>query len=132
MPQPCEINMDSGHKEWKFHLMVRTNGISSRETFIQVNSNSKRTHESANNACKVYTNKKEEYCKNEAEKSLDSGLKAHYVYAATVDAGQIYTDQIGYFPVVSSRGNKCIMILYEYDGNAIMTEPIKREHQENF
>jgi hypothetical protein len=56
---------------------------------------------------------------------LDSGLKTHYVYAATVDAGQIYTDQTGRLPVLSNRGNTYIMVLYEYDGNAIMVEPIK-------
>jgi hypothetical protein len=69
--------------------------------------------------------KEEEDCKNEAETALDSGLKTHCVYAATVDAGQIYTGQTGRFPVVSSRGNTYIMVLYAYYGNAIMTEPIK-------
>jgi hypothetical protein len=68
--------------------------------------------------------KEEEDCQNEAETALDSGFKTHGVYAATVDAGQIYTDQTGRFPVVSNRGNKYIMVLYEYDDNAIMAEPI--------
>jgi hypothetical protein len=45
--------------------------------------------------------------------------------AATIDAGQIYTDQTGLFPVVSSKGNKYIMIFYDYDSNAIMVQPIK-------
>jgi hypothetical protein len=36
----------------------------------------------------------------------------------------IYTDQIGTFPVISSRGNAYIMGMYEYDGNVIMDEPI--------
>jgi hypothetical protein len=39
-------------------------------------------------------------------------------------AGQIYTDQTGRFPVVSSKGNKYIMILYDYDSNAILAQPI--------
>jgi hypothetical protein len=39
-----------------------------------------------------------------------------------------YTDQTGRFPVISSRGNVIIMVLYEYDGNAIMAEPIKNAH----
>jgi hypothetical protein len=56
---------------------------------------------------------------------LDQGIKTQYVYAATIDAGQIYTDQTGRFPVVSSKCNKCIMILYDYDSNAIMAQPIK-------
>jgi hypothetical protein len=42
-----------------------------------------------------------------------------------LDAGKIYTDQRGRFPVISSRGNVSIVVLYEYDGNAIMDEPIK-------
>jgi hypothetical protein len=37
----------------------------------------------------------------------------------------IYTDQTGIFPVVSSKGNKYIMILYDYDSNAILAQPIK-------
>jgi hypothetical protein len=56
---------------------------------------------------------------------VDQGIKTQYVYAATIDAGQIYTDQTGRFPVVSSKGNKYIMILYDYDSNAILAQPIK-------
>jgi hypothetical protein len=59
------------------------------------------------------------------EKDLDQGIKTQYVYAATIDAGQIYTDQTGRFPVVSSKGNKYIMILYDYEKNAILAQPIK-------
>jgi hypothetical protein len=40
------------------------------------------------------------------EPDLDQGIKTQYVYAATIYAGQIYTDQTGIFPVVSSKGNK--------------------------
>jgi hypothetical protein len=40
-------------------------------------------------------------------------------------AGQIYTDQTGRFTVVSSKGSKYIMILYDYDSNAILAKPIK-------
>jgi hypothetical protein len=59
------------------------------------------------------------------EPDLDHGIKTQFVYAATVDAGQIYTDQTGKFPVVSSKGNKYTMILYDYDSNAILAQPIK-------
>jgi hypothetical protein len=69
--------------------------------------------------------KEEEDCVNETETALNNGLKTHCVYAATIDAGKIYTDQTERFPVVSSKGNKYIMVLYEYDGNAIIAEPIK-------
>jgi hypothetical protein len=59
------------------------------------------------------------------ETDIDHGIKTQFVYAATIDAGQIYTDQTGRFPVVSSKGNKYIMILYDYDSNAILAQPIK-------
>jgi hypothetical protein len=47
------------------------------------------------------------------------------MYAAKIDAGKIYTDQTGRFPVVSRKGNKYIMILYDYDSNAILAQPMK-------
>jgi hypothetical protein len=59
------------------------------------------------------------------EPDLDHGIKTQFLYAATIDAGQIYTDQTGSFPVVSSKGYKYIMILYDYDSNAILAQPIK-------
>jgi hypothetical protein len=62
---------------------------------------------------------------NNQETDIDHGIKTQFVYAATIDAGQIYTDQSGIFPVVSSKGNKYIMILYDYDSNAILAQPIK-------
>ena len=36
-----------------------------------------------------------------------------------------YHDLAGAFPHKSSRGNKCIFVLYDYDRNAILTQPIK-------
>jgi hypothetical protein len=61
----------------------------------------------------------------DSEADQDHGIKTQFVYAATIDAGQIYTDQTGIFPVVSSKGDKYIMILYDYDSNAILAQPIK-------
>jgi hypothetical protein len=59
------------------------------------------------------------------EPGIDHGVKNQFIYAATIDAGQIYTDQTGIFHVVSSKGKKYIMILYDYDSNAILAQPIK-------
>jgi hypothetical protein len=59
------------------------------------------------------------------EPDIDHGIKTQFIYAAAIDAGQIYTYQTGIFPVVSSKGNKYIMILYDYDSNAILAQPIK-------
>jgi hypothetical protein len=41
----------------------------------------------------------------EADTDLDKGLKTHCVYAAILNAEQIYMDQTGHFPAISSGGN---------------------------
>jgi hypothetical protein len=56
---------------------------------------------------------------------VDNGIKTNCIYAATIDAKHIYTYQTEGLTVVSSKVDKCIMVLYEYDSNAILTEPIK-------
>jgi hypothetical protein len=68
--------------------------------------------------------KKEEKCDN-TETEFDYRIKTNCIYAATIDARHIYTDQTGSFPVISSKGNKYIMVLYDCDDNAILAEPIK-------
>ena len=56
-----------------------------------------------------------------------------YVYATIIDrptpTGKIYTDQTGRFPQQSSQGNNYLMVLYDYDSNAILVEPIKNRTQ---
>jgi hypothetical protein len=48
------------------------------------------------------------------------------VYAIITELdGKVYTDLTGRFPTTSSKGNKYLLILYEYDGNAILAEPMK-------
>jgi hypothetical protein len=37
------------------------------------------------------------------DSDIDHGNKTQLIYAATIDAGQIYTDQTGRFPVISSN-----------------------------
>jgi hypothetical protein len=59
------------------------------------------------------------------QQKQNARVKTQFVYAATIDAGQIYTDQTSIFPIVSSKGTIYIMILYDYDSNAILAHPIK-------
>jgi hypothetical protein len=57
-------------------------------------------------------------------------VRTQFVYAKVVTVtGQIYSDQTGRFPVTSSRGNKYIMIVYDYDSTAILAEPIKNRSE---
>ena len=45
--------------------------------------------------------------------------------------GKISTEQTGRSPVTSSRGRKYLVVLYNHDSNAIITEPLKlrSEHE---
>jgi hypothetical protein len=51
--------------------------------------------------------------------------KCHYVYAATLETTQIYSDLTGRFPTTSLSGNKYILILYDYDSNIVLSAPMK-------
>jgi hypothetical protein len=61
----------------------------------------------------------------------DEGQTTNQVFATVTDigTGKIYTDQTGKFPILSSRDNKYLFVLYNYDSNAIMAEPIKPRTQ---
>jgi hypothetical protein len=52
--------------------------------------------------------------------------RTHNTYAALLNinlpTGQIHLDRTGHFPNQSSRGNKYVMILYDYNINAILAE----------
>jgi hypothetical protein len=51
--------------------------------------------------------------------------QTHCVYMKPIAVtGQIHSDQTGRFPITSSRGSKCIMVVYDYDSNTILTEPL--------
>ena len=43
----------------------------------------------------------------------------------TITQGNINTDQTGRFPVTSRKCKKYVFVLYYYDTNAIITEPLK-------
>jgi hypothetical protein len=61
--------------------------------------------------------------------AITDGKQTHFVYAAVLDilieTGRIYTDQTGNFPNVSQRGNKYLMVLYDYDSNSILVGPLR-------
>ena len=57
--------------------------------------------------------------------------KTQQAFATIELAGKIYTDQTGKFPAASSRGYKYVLIMYVYDANAILAEPIKSRTAED-
>ena len=59
--------------------------------------------------------------------SEPSNVRTHHCFAALVEpaTGQIYTDQTGKFVVASTSGNNYILVLYDYDSNSILVEPLR-------
>ena len=53
--------------------------------------------------------------------------RTHHCYAGIVNPaeGQIYTDQTDKFIVASSTGSNYILVLYDYDSNNILVEPMR-------
>ena len=51
-------------------------------------------------------------------------------YLQTIEfTGKVSTDQTGSFPVISSRGSKYLMALYDHDSNAILAEPLTSHNE---
>jgi hypothetical protein len=60
--------------------------------------------------------------------STSSGEQSHHCYATIMEPmGQIYADQTGRFVQASSNGNNYLLILYDYDINSILAEPLKTQ-----
>jgi hypothetical protein len=53
--------------------------------------------------------------------------KCNFIYPAIIETNQIYTDLTGRFPTTSRSGNNCILILYDYDSNIVLSAPMKKE-----
>jgi hypothetical protein len=52
--------------------------------------------------------------------------RSNEVYAIITELdGKVYTDLTGQLTATSSKGNKYVLILYKYDGNAILAEAMK-------
>ena len=55
--------------------------------------------------------------------------RSHHCYATLFEpTGQIYTDQTGRFVLPSSTGNQYLLVLYDYDSNCILAQPLKTRH----
>ena len=53
-----------------------------------------------------------------------SNSETHIIFATVVDAVKLYSYQTGFFPVTSIKGVKYVFILYYYDDNTYLADPI--------
>jgi hypothetical protein len=57
--------------------------------------------------------------------SSETDDHTHECYAALIQpSGLVYTDQTGRFLCPSESGNNYLMVMYDYDSNAILAEPV--------
>ena len=57
---------------------------------------------------------------------MENPARENLVCMRPVDvSGQIFSDQTSRFHRFYSRGNRSVMVLYDYDKNSILTEPLK-------
>jgi hypothetical protein len=123
MFQSCQINLDHGYKNGNFSSWP---GLTEHDVEKHLSKSTSTTKGHLNQQRQnARTTKIKDTKEIDTEPDMDHGIKTQFVYAATIDAGQIYTDHTGRFPVVSSKGNKYIMTIYHYDSNAILAQPIK-------
>ena len=54
----------------------------------------------------------------------ESNERTHHTFLSLQDlpTGRVFTDQTGPFPVVSIQGIKAVMVMYDYDSNAILID----------
>ena len=60
--------------------------------------------------------------------SEPSNKRSHHCYVAIIKperSGQIYSDLTGRFPIASSKGNNYLLIIYDYDSNGILAQPMR-------
>ncbi len=55
--------------------------------------------------------------------------KMRDIFIKIYNANEMHSNQIGCFPAMSSKGNQCIMVLVEVDGNYIDAEPMKNKSE---
>jgi hypothetical protein len=77
--------------------------------------------------CKWPNDKEVEQFGQDVNPDIES--TTNQAFAATIDLhtdeGRLYSDLTGRFPAKSQDGNLYVLVLYTYDDNAILVEPLK-------
>ena len=113
--------MDKGHPKGIFHLLARPYVQGSSLTPTQIHRHQQRAY--GYNAKNIRSTQSRQTKLTEPEvKKLEQ--PTHLLFASIETICRLYTDQNGLFPFTSGSGHKYIFILYAYDANAILAEPI--------
>ena len=133
-----KINLIACRHQWKFYHLARDDSSQCFQTFFQptlfaakghLNQERKNLQSTKIIQPSPLTNKEEidmlndHFPINENLHSPTNECMAIIMPFTSKDTG--YADLTGRFPFVSSRGNQYLLIVYDYDSNAILAEPIK-------
>jgi hypothetical protein len=122
MFHPRQGHLDKCHRGNIFFWTARIITRQGAQVLVQVWCYWERAHESAAPKFKLHSAAGALWGLNAAPEDIG---KTDVVYATMVEAGQIHIDLTGSFPTTSAKGNKYFLVLYEYDTNNILTEPMK-------
>ena len=73
----------------------------------------------------VCSTKTDEPISHDDDQQEPNNHLTHNVFSTIEETGKVYDDQTGQLPVRSSAGNQYIIVLYDYESNAIITEALK-------
>jgi hypothetical protein len=103
--------VDKSYQEWELLILARPHWTCSWKNLSKSTATVKGHLNQQRMFVRSTQPKKEHECTMASASNLDYGIKTQCIYASVVDAGQIYTDQTGILPVISSRGNVSIMYM---------------------
>jgi hypothetical protein len=124
---PGPINVRKSNKGCKFYNLANTDPRKCKEVSREIRGNRQRTLKPNKKKCEEYKTKEKPKMQEETpEYEPHITERTNVLYSAIHDIeGHTYTDLTGRFPKTSSRGYKYILVLYDYDGNIIQSEPMK-------
>jgi hypothetical protein len=125
--------MDQGHRRWILCHLAMPHNRSSSKASPQVPSHRQRPPAPRVPRQTINQTYNSSHCPRQhssAQRTQREHSLGLYMEAVEI-TGNIYSNQTGRFPTTSGHGNKCIMIVSDYDSNAILAEPLKSRNENN-
>lgn len=121
-PPISSIPMLKGHLDQSRKNQRSTTNIGATATIIPFNdTEGPMIHTQQDDSADAHQHDPDHFPSSEPENE-----RTHFCYAAVYEpTGTIYTDLTGKFVAPSTTGNNYLFVLYDYDSNCILCEPIK-------
>jgi hypothetical protein len=126
--QSGQIHLDFRHQTRLLCNLARPNNSRSQQTFPANIRNSKRSHGPNTTEYLIHEMENTRKRQRTSYGSYPGPPQLHHQPSLCDCTGRVYTDQTGQFLVRSSNGYRYMLVLYHYDTNAILVEPLKTRH----